>query len=123
MIDLARAVCLTLPWPPSVNTYWRRRGHQMFISKAGQCFRREVFAIVHEHADNAGYAVPLRVALTLCPPDHRRRDIDNILKSLFDALAHAGVYHDDSQIRRLHVEFSEDQELNGVVHCLVEPIT
>jgi crossover junction endodeoxyribonuclease RusA len=32
------------------------------------------------------------------PPDHRRRDLDNIQKPVLDALEHAGVYEDDSQI-------------------------
>ncbi len=32
------------------------------------------------------------------PPDRRRRDLDNLLKSVLDALEHAGVYADDSQI-------------------------
>ncbi|HAJ6400680.1 TPA: crossover junction endodeoxyribonuclease [Escherichia coli UMEA 3252-1] len=25
-----------LPYPPTVNTYWRRRGSTYFVSKAGQ---------------------------------------------------------------------------------------
>lgn len=32
------------------------------------------------------------------PPDKRRRDLDNILKAILDALQHAGAYADDSQI-------------------------
>jgi len=32
------------------------------------------------------------------PPDRRRRDLDNLLKSVLDALEHAGLYADDSQI-------------------------
>jgi crossover junction endodeoxyribonuclease RusA len=32
------------------------------------------------------------------PPDRRRRDLDNIQKPVLDALEHAGVYEDDSQI-------------------------
>ena len=32
------------------------------------------------------------------PPDRRRRDLDNLQKPLLDALQHAGVYEDDSQI-------------------------
>jgi crossover junction endodeoxyribonuclease RusA len=32
------------------------------------------------------------------PPDRRRRDLDNIQKPVLDALEHAAVYEDDSQI-------------------------
>jgi len=32
------------------------------------------------------------------PPDRRRRDLDNLQKSTLDALEHAGLYEDDSQI-------------------------
>ena len=42
--------------------------------------------------------------LTVCPPDHRRRDLDNVQKALLDALAKGGAYRDDSQIDRLQVE-------------------
>ena len=32
------------------------------------------------------------------PPDRRRRDLDNLQKPTLDALQHAGIYEDDSQI-------------------------
>jgi crossover junction endodeoxyribonuclease RusA len=38
------------------------------------------------------------------PPDNRRRDVDNVLKSLVDALERGGAYGDDSQIQRLSIE-------------------
>jgi crossover junction endodeoxyribonuclease RusA len=41
------------------------------------------------------------------PPDRRRRDIDNVLKAILDALQRAGVYNDDSQISRLYIERCE----------------
>jgi crossover junction endodeoxyribonuclease RusA len=37
------------------------------------------------------------------PPDRRRRDLDNILKALLDALQYGGAYQDDSQIDSLQV--------------------
>ncbi|WP_134871266.1 RusA family crossover junction endodeoxyribonuclease, partial [Cronobacter sakazakii] len=45
------------------------------------------------------------VEITLYPPDARRRDIDNYNKALFDALTHAGVWEDDSQVKRMLVEW------------------
>ena len=41
----------------------------------------------------------------LYPPDARRRDIDNYNKALCDALTHAGVWEDDSQAKRMLVEW------------------
>ncbi len=56
--------------------------------------------------------IPLRgqleVSVTLCPPDRKRRDEDNFAgKALFDALTKAGVWGDDSQIRRKIVEWGD----------------
>jgi len=45
----------------------------------------------------------LAVQVEVQPPDRRRRDIDNLGKSLFDSLQHAGVYLDDSQIDDLRI--------------------
>ena len=46
----------------------------------------------------------LKMEVQLFPPDKRRRDVDNVLKSLLDALEHGGAYADDGQIVRLAVE-------------------
>ncbi len=48
---------------------------------------------------------PAAVEILLFPPDARRRDIDNYNKALFDALTHAGIWEDDSQVQRMLVEW------------------
>ncbi|EJF7956199.1 RusA family crossover junction endodeoxyribonuclease, partial [Escherichia coli] len=37
-----------LPYPPTVNTYWRRRGSTYFISEEGKRYRRDVALIVRQ---------------------------------------------------------------------------
>lgn len=90
---------LTLPYPPSVNHYWRNFRGRMLISREGRAYRHNVCASL---AGNGPRKPPAggRIALAMdaFPPDRRRRDIDNIQKALLDSLAHAGVYEDDSQI-------------------------
>jgi crossover junction endodeoxyribonuclease RusA len=94
---------IELPYPPSVNHYWRRVGTRTLISRGGRAFRQSVCAILAA-AGVRPLAGVLAVEVTVYPPDNRRRDIDNVQKALLDALAHGGAYHDDSQIARLTVE-------------------
>ena len=90
---------LTLPYPPSINHYWRRVGSRTLISWEGRTFRRNVCALL---GGGGPRKPPAGGRVALCmdafPPDRRRRDLDNIHKSVLDALQHAGVYEDDSQI-------------------------
>lgn len=94
---------MELPYPPSINHYWRRVGPRTLISREGRRFRERVLAILA-----AMHIEPitdrLAVEIDLYPPDNRRRDVDNVLKGLLDALQHGGVYGDDSQIVRLSIE-------------------
>ena len=106
---------LHLPYPPTINHYWRRVGAQTKISGEGRRFRREVIGILRELKVKA-ISGPVKVDILACRPDRRRRDIDNILKSLLDALHHAGAYEDDSQIWRLSVEWALDVE-NQLATC------
>jgi Holliday junction resolvase RusA-like endonuclease len=99
----------TLPYPPSVNKYYRHVGPRVLISEPGRRYRRLV-----EREMLAQRAMPLTgllaVEVDLYPPDRRRRDIDNTQKGLLDALQHAGLYEDDSQIVDLHLRRMEPCE-------------
>lgn len=99
-----RIVSLTLPWPPTVNTYWRRRGARYFIAKPGVAFRKRVGEIAMTKGIGQPLTGPVLVRLQGNPPDRRKRDLDNILKAVFDSLRHAGVYVDDAQVSRIEAE-------------------
>jgi crossover junction endodeoxyribonuclease RusA len=94
---------LTLPWPPSVNNYWRIRGNRFFISARGVQYRKDVIFMSYKYRDSFSGNQRILVEISAFPPDKRRRDLDNILKSLLDALQHAKVYEDDSQIDKLTI--------------------
>lgn len=90
---------ITLPWPPSVNHYWRTWRGRMLVSREGRAYRDVVRTLLA----GGGFRKPPpggRIALCMdaFPPDRRRRDLDNLHKGVLDSLEHAGVYADDSQI-------------------------
>ncbi len=95
-----------LPYPPSINHYWRRVGPRTHISREGRRFRIEVMAILAARGVRP-VAGQLAVNVVVHPPDSRRRDVDNLHKALLDALEHGGAYVDDSQIVRLSIEKRE----------------
>jgi crossover junction endodeoxyribonuclease RusA len=92
-----------LPLPPSVNRYYRNIGYRTLLSREGRAYRVAVCSLL---AGRVGQPLsgPLEVELDLYPPDRRRRDWDNANKGIWDSLQHAGVYVDDSQIKRATVE-------------------
>jgi len=101
-------IALTLPYPPSVNTYWRspnsgKLAGRTLISKKGREYRQQVQQTIKD----AGYpkAKPGRLIVTIIvyPPDYRRRDLDNLPKAVLDSLTHAGVIEDDSLIDHLSI--------------------
>ena len=95
---------IVLPWPPSVNRYWRNIGTRAIISRAGRDYRQSVEIAVLIAGGRRNMAGVLSVSILAYPPDKRRRDLDNLLKAPLDALAKCGVYEDDSQIGRLLIE-------------------
>jgi crossover junction endodeoxyribonuclease RusA len=107
---------LTLPYPPSVNTYWRRNGHRYFIAPAGMAFRTEVEARCLS-LGVCPVAGSVRLSVSLVPGDRRRRDIDNVLKPLLDALTHGGAWADDSQVKALNVVMGDPEPRRG--RCMV----
>ncbi len=105
---------LELPYPPSLNHYYRRVGPRTLISRDGRRYRERLVALLRAlHVRPLDGA--LAVTVELYPPDRRRRDQDNAAKALLDALQHGGAYHDDAQITEMHTYLREPLPPHGQV--------
>jgi crossover junction endodeoxyribonuclease RusA len=113
---------LTLPWPDSRLSPNGRRDRRWLTGVRTIARNTGYYA-----AKDAGLQIPdrtpLHVYLTFNPPNHRRRDIDNLLSSskatldgIFQAL---GV--DDSNIRITTLEMGKPVK-GGQVICRIETI-
>lgn len=112
----------TLPWPPTVNTYYRHKVFgklaTVYVSQEGKAYRKAVNLCLMQHGIKT-YALEqdLRVEIEVYPPDRRKRDLDNLLKSLLDSLTHAEVWKDDSQISDLRI--FRNKQIAGMVKVRV----
>lgn len=95
---------LIIPWPPTINTYWRRNGARYFISQKGISFRRHVISACSQHENYFDKEERLKIVIKAYPPDRRKRDLDNIFKSLLDSLQHAKIFQEDSQIDEIYIK-------------------
>lgn len=99
------ALRLVLPFPPSLNHYWKRTGGRsgMHISEAGKAYLVAVQAEVLTSHRGVRLTGRLDVTLALTMPDRKRRDIDNFAKVALDAITKSGLWEDDSQLDRLEI--------------------
>lgn len=97
-------ISASLPWPPSTNRIWRSvtiAGRaRVLLAADGRDYRSRVARIIGPRVALSG---KVAVEIRAYPPDNRRRDLDNTLKASLDALTHAGVWRDDSQIADLRI--------------------
>jgi crossover junction endodeoxyribonuclease RusA len=114
-------ITLTLPFPPSVNGYWRNINGRTLISAKGRAYKNAVARLVQWNHAAKQLQSRLEVLVILLPPDRRKRDIDNSMKALLDSMQAAGVYLDDSQIDRLVIERG-DVEKGGAVIVTIKEI-
>ena len=105
-------LAFALPWPPSVNNYWRTAMRKIsgrwqpwvMLSAAGESYRqRAQLAILMQHVPRISASGSLAVAIVAYPPDRGPRDLDNLLKPVLDALASARVIENDRFVDDLHV--------------------
>lgn len=123
-----KTLTYTLPWPPSVNHYWRRvlvgGKPRTLLSKEGREFKRAAVGAVlqQRRGPSAPLSGRLAIAVTLFPPDRRRYDLDNRLKAVLDSLTEARVWEDDRHVKIIHLE--EGEVVKGgscIVHIAPAP--
>lgn len=111
-----------MPWPPTVNTYWRANGNRRYLSKAAKEFRAQCEALAIKNGwPKFGPDTRLQVRIWACPPDNRKRDLDNLLKAPLDVMEHLAVYDDDGQIDKLSI-VREEKEPGGSLAVEVREI-
>jgi Holliday junction resolvase RusA-like endonuclease len=98
-----RSASVELPYPPSVNTIYRRRrdGQVVLPAKVKEWKRRAGWA--YKAAGGRVLHGAVSVEVELYPPaDGRRRDIDNGLKCILDSF-NGVAWRDDDQVSYLAV--------------------
>jgi crossover junction endodeoxyribonuclease RusA len=125
---------LELPFPPSVNHYWRRafrHGKQVtYLSKAGKRYKGDVrAAIVAQFGLRfVPFVEPVRMEIVLRPPSRRKADAANYDKAIPDALEAAGILENDRLVYDLRIRWdvSETGEIittpGGTAFVTIEPI-
>jgi len=96
-------VALELPFPPTVNHMYEPAGRgRRKLTDEAKAYREDV-AVRCVAAQAGPVHGKIRVVIYASPPDARRRDLDNLQKSVLDALQHSGVYGDDYDIDDLRI--------------------
>lgn len=114
---MATGVEINLPWPPSVNRYYRTFRGRVIISKEGREYRKNVKAPERTEAVFFG---PVSVEIAAYRPDNRKRDLDNVLKVTLDTLTHLKIWDDDSQIMDLRISWAAEK--GGFLNVKVRPL-
>lgn len=116
---------LNLPYPPSINNYYgiTCNGNipHKYIKPTGKTYKKEVLDYITTNNLDIQANIPVKVAIIISPPDRRKRDIDNILKCLFDSLTEANFWQDDSIVKELHISYSK-VEKQGSVLLHIQPL-
>ena len=111
---------LELPFPPSVNHYLGRRGHQTYKTAKAKAYNADVYALVLQAHANLRLDVPLTVWYQYWFPDRRKRDVANYEKVLTDSMVTANLMVDDYlifDIRQTKMGFCKD----GRVKVIISP--
>jgi len=107
-------VILSLPYPPSANRLWRNVN--------GRAIKSAAYRDWLEHAaQEALFQRPARVEgpyhleIHVAAPDRRKRDIDNLIKPLSDALSQVGVTDDDRMAQSIFAAWTGETVKGGAV--------
>ncbi len=95
---------ISLPYPPTVNTYYTIARGRKILSTKGRSYKKQALLSMMEQNVPKGRDGVYAVMIHMMPPDNRKRDVDNIIKPLLDSLVEYGALPDDSMVFDLRVQ-------------------
>jgi crossover junction endodeoxyribonuclease RusA len=124
---------LQLPWPPSINRYWRCVQGATLLSREGREYKHKAKDALFEQLyklKHTAIDVPCKATIIAHYPNKRRRDLDNIIKPVLDCLQASEVVRNDELFKELHVigvpvtqiDPEHRAELRGTVHVFIEEL-
>lgn len=109
--------CIVLPFPPSVWQLYVGTGRRKRKSPTYNAWLEEAgYAFNQQKAEM--FVGPVAVDIAVGAPDKRRRDLDNLQKSVLDYCS-GKLWEDDSQVHDLRIRWC-DETIGCRVY--VEPI-
>ena len=108
-----------LDFPPTVNNYYVKTNRGIYISQKGRKYRHLVAEAINGQMPGVHITEPMLLEVILYPPDLRKRDLDNYMKSLLDAITQAGLWEDDSLINQLFIYRGEKVAASGSVYVKI----
>ena len=97
-----------LNWPPQVNHYYTIARGRKVLSAKGRKYKIDSSVEMLRQKTPRALTGRYSVVINAHPPDKRKRDLDNIVKPIFDALVDYGMFDDsqidDFRVRRRRVE-------------------
>ncbi len=94
---------IKLPYPPTVNHYYTVARGRKILSSNGRAYKAEAQVELYRQGTQKAPEGPYSVWIQVRPPDRRKRDIDNLLKPVLDALTGYGAISDDSHVTDLRI--------------------
>lgn len=98
------ATTFRLPWPPSVNSIYKRTRTGTALSGRAKQYRDAVAWTCYEQHVRRWMDTRLALTITAHAPDRKNRDLDNLLKATLDALEACRVIDDDVHVDRIVIE-------------------
>lgn len=111
---------LWLPYPPSSNNNTAVVNGRRISSRQYRAWRAKAERDARILSDGAKIVGPYRITYTAQRPDWRRRDVENLPKSLADALQAAGVIRDDCDCLSSTIAWADGLPVGKGAAVLVE---
>jgi Holliday junction resolvase RusA-like endonuclease len=95
----------TMTVPPSVNSAYRAFRGRVIMSKPARLWYANTIPNLFLQKNHATITQDIFLSIKLSPKTKAKQDIDNRNKCIFDALVKANIIQDDSQVKKLLIEF------------------